>query len=235
LDNPLSVILNDFLNLFIPSKCINCGINLFKQEKFVCAGCCSKIPKTNFIRDTNNPISQIFWGRVKLESAFSFYFFSKGGILRNLVHEIKYRGGKELAYEMGVLFGLDLKKEKFLLLYDCICPVPLHKTKQRTRGYNQSEWLARGIAKILEIPVDNNILSRKIFTKTQTKKNRQERWENVKDAFEVVDRDKIKNKHILLIDDILTTGATIEACAAKLLDVEGTKVSVATLGVAFDN
>jgi len=228
-------ILNDFLNLFIPSKCINCGINLYKQEKFICTGCLSKIPKTNSFKNHETPVSQIFWGRVKLETAFSFYYFSKEGILQKIVHEIKYHGGKELAYEMGVLFGMDLKSDVTTSSYDFICPVPLHKMKQRSRGYNQSEWLAMGLAKQLEIPVDTKILSRQVYTGTQTKKNRQERWTNVKDAFEVTDSEKIKNKHILLIDDIITTGATLEACAAKILEIEGTRVSVASLGLAYIN
>jgi ComF family protein len=227
-------ILTDFIDLFIPSNCLNCGINLYKHEKFVCKGCLSKIPKTNFFKESDNPVSQIFWGRVNLESAFSFYFFSKGGSLQTLIHEIKYHGGKELAYELGLEFGLDLKSEGFNEVYDFICPVPLHKQKQKRRGYNQSEWLAKGLARILEIPVENNILSRKVFTSTQTKKNRQQRWENVKDAFKVIDIEKLKGKHVLLIDDVITTGATLEACAQQLLDVDGTKVSVASLAYAFD-
>jgi len=148
-------------------------------------------------------VSQIFWGRVKLESAFAFYFFSKGGTLQTLIHEIKYHGGKELAYELGIEFGHDLIQEGYGGLYNFICPIPLHKQKQRLRGYNQSEWLARGIAQVLDIEVENNIVSRKVFTSTQTKKNRQQRWENVKDAFQVVDIEKLKGKHVLLLDDVI--------------------------------
>jgi ComF family protein len=194
----------------------------------------SKIPKTNFCKDKNNPVAQIFWGRVKLENAFSYYYFTKGGSLQNLIHEIKYQGVKELAYELGKEFGMDLKESGIIDGIEMICPVPLHKEKEKRRGYNQSEWLAFGLSEILELPVEKNILKRIIFTSTQTKKNREQRWENVKDAFETADTNKIKNKHILLLDDVLTTGATLEACAQQFLETEGVKVSIATLAYAYD-
>ena len=230
----LTDILKDFLNLFIPSKCVICGINLFKIENFVCKACLSKIPKTHFHKDKNNPVSQIFWGRVKLESAFSFYFFVKGGSVQNLIHEIKYHGARELAFELGKEFGNELKSDGFSISYDLICPVPLHKQKERRRGYNQSDWICKGLSLALGIPVEPKLLSRKVFTSTQTKKNRQQRWDNVKDAFEISDKNKAVNKHILLVDDVITTGATLEACAQKLLEPGNTRVSVASLAFAFD-
>lgn len=227
-------IIKDFFDLFIPSKCLNCGLSLTKQEQFVCKSCLAKIPKTNFFKDKNNPVSQVFWGRVKLEHAFSFYFFYKNGSLQKLIHEIKYHGAKELAFELGREFGSDLLHEFRSNKFDVICPVPLHKQKEKRRGYNQSEWLALGLSDVLGIPCDKDLLIRKIFTVTQTKKNRQQRWENVKDAFEIGEISKVANRHILLLDDVITTGATLEACAQKLLEVEGTKVSVASLGYAAD-
>jgi ComF family protein len=227
-------ILKDFVDLFIPSRCLNCGINLFKNEQYVCRECLSKIPKTNFIKNRDNPVSQVFWGRANLEYAFSYYFFTKNGCLQNLIHEIKYHGAKELAFELGKEFGNDLKHESYTKEFDVICPVPLHKQKEKLRGYNQSEWLASGLSDALKIPYNKNLLKRKVFTSTQTKKNRQQRWDNVKDAFEVDKISNIANKHILLLDDVLTTGATLEACAQKLLEIEGTTVSVASLAYAFD-
>jgi ComF family protein len=232
--NQLFHILQDFVDLFIPSRCINCGTNLFKSEQHVCRECLSKIPMTNFIKNKDNAVSQIFWGRAKLEYAFSYYFFTKNGSLQNLIHEIKYHGAKELAFEMGRKFGNDLKQESFSKEFDVICPVPLHKQKEKLRGYNQSEWLASGLSDALKIPYNKSLLKRKVFTSTQTKKNRQQRWENVKDAFEVDEISKVANKHILLLDDVLTTGATLEACAQKLLEIEGTTVSVASLAYAYD-
>jgi ComF family protein len=227
-------LLNDFFKLFIPSKCLNCGINLHDYEQHVCKSCLVKIAKTNFLNNKENPISQAFWGRSKLEHAFSFYYFTKGSILQNLIHEIKYHGGKELAQVLGKEFGFGIKQSDQFYKFDLICPVPLHVQKEKRRGYNQSDWIAKGMAEVLSIPVSTNILQRKVFTSTQTKKNRQQRWENVKDAFVIGDYREAENKHILLVDDVMTTGATLEACAQKLLDIQGTKVSIAALAYAFD-
>jgi ComF family protein len=194
----------------------------------------SKIPRTNFYKDSNNPVSQLFWGRVKLENAYSFSFYTKGGSLQRLIHEIKYHGGKELAFELGKEFAINMKDNGFRGEFDFICPVPLHKQRQKHRGYNQSEWLAKGMSEILKTPIENKVIRRKVFTKTQTKKNREQRWENVKDAFEVIDKDRIRHKHILLLDDVITTGSTLEACARELLEVEGTRVSVASLACVLE-
>jgi ComF family protein len=194
----------------------------------------SKIVKTNFHLEKDNPVSQIFWGRVKIEHALSFYYFIKGGILQKLVHEIKYRGAKELAYELGKESAYVLKESDFFSKIDYLCPVPLHKQKEKKRGYNQSEWIARGLSEVLNIPVEKNILKRKIYTSTQTKKNRQQRWENVKDAFDIGEKHKLEKKHILIVDDVLTTGATLEACAQNILEIDGVKVSIFTLAFAND-
>lgn len=228
-----SQIFLDFFTLFIPAKCINCGLNLNKYEKYVCQSCLYKIPKTNFFDDLNNPVSQIFWGRVNLERTFAYYYFTKGGCLQKLVHEIKYRGAKDLAFQLGRDFGTFLS-EKSTCKFDLVCPVPLHRQKEKLRGYNQSDWLARGLSSSLGIGYEKDLLKRKVFTSTQTKKNRQQRWDNVKDAFELGNKSLAKNKHILLVDDVLTTGATLEACAMKLLEIEGSRVSVATLAYAND-
>lgn len=225
---------HDFFKLFIPSNCLNCGLNLHDYEQYVCKSCLVKIAKTNFLYDKDNAVSQAFWGRVKLEYAFSYYYFTKGSILQNLIHEVKYQGAKELALELGKEFGFGIKQSGLVHSIDLLCPVPLHTQKEKKRGYNQSDWIARGISEVLSIPVSTDILKRKVYTSTQTKKTRQQRWENVKDAFEVKHIENAKNKHIMIVDDVLTTGATLEACAQKILEIQGTKVSVATLAYAFD-
>jgi ComF family protein len=230
----LSKLFKDFFKLFIPSKCLNCGLSLHDYEHYVCKGCLMKIAKTNFYKDKDNPVSQLFWGRVKLEHAFSFYYFSKGSNIQRLIHEVKYHGGKELALELGKEFGLEIKGSSFCSEIDVICPVPLHEQKEKRRGYNQSEWIARGLSEVLNIPIEKYLLKRMVYTSTQTKKSRQQRWENVKDAFEVGDVQKTADKHVLIVDDVLTTGATLEACAQKLLEIEGTKVSIVTLAYAYD-
>ncbi len=229
-----SDIFTDFLNLFIPSKCLNCGINLHEHENYTCKECLFKIPKTNFYKNKDNPVSQIFWGRVNLEYAFSFYYFTKGSILQGLIHEVKYRNAKELAYELGREFGNELIGSNFHKQIDLIIPVPLHPKKEKKRGYNQSDWIARGIGDVLNIPVSGQVLARSIHTSTQTKKTRVQRWDNVKDAFVVADKTKIENKHVVILDDVLTTGATLEACASQLLQVAGTKVSIISLAYASD-
>jgi competence protein ComFC len=230
----LPEIFKDFFNLLIPCKCLNCGINLHEYEDYVCKECLFKIPKTNFYKVTENPVSQVFWGRVNLEFAFSFYYFSKGSILQRLIHEIKYRKAKELAYELGKEFGKELKGSDFHKQIEMIIPVPLHPKKEKKRGYNQSDWIARGISDILNIQVSTQVLKRTSYSSSQTKKTRVQRWENVKDAFAIDDKLKIENKHVVLLDDVLTTGATLEACANQLLQVQGTKVSIISLAYTSD-
>jgi len=230
----LKSLFDDFFKLFIPEKCLNCGLNLHNFENHICKPCLVKIAKTNFIENEVNPVSQSFWGRVKLENAFSFYYFTKGSILQNLIHEIKYKGAKELAYEMGKEFGFAIKQSNKEFSFDLICPVPLHPQKAKKRGYNQSDWIAKGMAEVLTIPVNCEILKRTVFTSTQTKKSRQQRWENVKDAFIASQLSNAENKHILVVDDVMTTGATLEACTQKLLEINGTMVSIATLAYAYD-
>ena len=229
----LTTVAKDFFNLFIPLKCHNCGINLLEHEAHVCKSCLNKIPKTNFHKDKENIVNQLFWGRIKLESAFATYFFTKGSILQNLIHQVKYQGGRELAFILGKEMGYDLKDTPFHHSIDLIIPVPLHPLKEKKRGYNQSDWIVKGLSEVLGIPCLERGMKRVQYTSTQTKKTREQRWENVKDAFEIGD-EAIENKHVVIVDDVLTTGATLEACASKLLECKGTKVSVVTLAYASD-
>jgi ComF family protein len=173
-------------------------------------------------------VARLFWGRVSVINATSFMYFTKDSRYRQILHELKYRGQHHIGIEMGRLFGLELKDTPFASA-DLIHPVPLHIDKFRTRGYNQSELIASGIAQILNIPVESNLIVREVETATQTKKARYERWENVKDTFRIMDPVPLYNKHILLVDDVITTGATIEACAEALLSVRGVALSVASL------
>ncbi|MFN8257432.1 MAG: ComF family protein [Bacteroidales bacterium] len=227
-------IFKDFFSLFLPSKCLICGLGLQNFEKHVCKSCLVKIPKTGFQNFDENPVSQAFWGRVNLEKAFAFYYFHKGSVLQDLIHEIKYNGLKELAYELGKEIGFGIKKSTTAHSFDMIVPVPLHPLKEKKRGYNQSEWIAKGIGEVLNISVDKKSLVRKIYTATQTKKNRIQRWENVKDAFFISNSKYLENRHIALVDDVITTGATLEACAAKILEIKGSRVSVVALAFASD-
>jgi len=225
-------LLNDLLGLFYPELCVTCGERLISQEKYVCMRCWSDLPVTNFHFEPDNKVAQLFWGRTKVEYAVSFYLFRKGSKYQKLIHFLKYEGLKELGYEAGVRFGNRLANSPEFQSVDLIVPVPLHKRKLRKRGYNQSEWIARGLSESLGKPVSTENLYRKTFTSTQTQKNRIERWQNVKDVFGVNQPEEFSEKHILLVDDVVTTGATLEACATQLLEIEKAKVSIATLAFA---
>lgn len=220
---------SDFFNLFFPRKCNHCGNNLDKTEKEVCKRCLFEIPKTKFHADPDNPVNKTFWGRVNVEFATSGYYFTKKSILQNLLHHIKYHNKKELAFELGKYLGTELSSVENFNECDMIIPVPLHPVKKKKRGYNQSEWIANGLSEKLAIPVNNNILIRHINSKSQTKKNREERWENVRSAFSIKTPENNQPKHVLLVDDVITTGATIEACASLLIEYLNVKVSIASL------
>jgi ComF family protein len=224
--------ISDFINLFFPNLCQACGKPLIKNEKTLCLSCFYKLPKTNFHLHKENPISQIFWGRVDIHTATSYLFFNKGGHVQKLIHQLKYKGNTETGRYLGELMGADLKKSSVFSGIDLIIPVPLHIKKIHKRGFNQSEIISQGISEAMQIPVDTSSFNRLEHTETQTKKDRYTRWENVEGKFGVINSEKLEGKHILLVDDVLTTGATLESCAHSLLKVPQTRVSLATLAYA---
>jgi ComF family protein len=190
------------------------------------------LPVSNFHWHPGNKVEQLFWGRVHIENATAFFAFNKGSNYQHLIHFIKYKGLKELGFETGRRFGISLLESIRFSSVDVIVPVPLHPKKQKLRGYNQSEWIAKGISASMKKPVSIDNLKRNLHTSTQTRKNRFERWENVENIFEVTRPDEFAGKHILLIDDVVTTGSTLESCAFQLLQIENVKVSIATLAFA---
>lgn len=230
--NRLEHSLNDLLELFFPSLCVTCGNRLMSQEKFVCLDCWLDLPATNFHLETDNKVAQLFWGRVKVEHATAWFHFRKGSNYQQLIHFIKYKGLKELGLECGKRMGDNLREAEGFRTVDLIVPVPLHPKKLRKRGYNQSAWIARGMSESMQKPVETNNLFRKVHSPTQTKKTRLERWQNVEGIFDVREPESFAGKHILLVDDVATTGATLEACAVTLLNCGNTKVSAATLAYA---
>lgn len=225
-------ILDDLLGLFYPELCVTCGERLISQEKYICMKCWFDLPVNNFHEDPENKIAQLFWGRVKIENAASFFNYRKGSKYQQLIHFIKYKGLKELGYEAGLKYGIVLADSESFRKVDIIVPVPLHPQKQRKRGYNQSEWIARGLAESMGKPLSAGNLYRKLHTSTQTRKNRFERWQNVEGIFGVKYPGEFSGKHILLVDDVVTTGSTLEASAFQLLKINNTRVSIATLGFA---
>ncbi len=224
--------LTDFLNLFFPNLCQACGRSLIKSENIICLECLYKLPKTNFHLHENNPISRIFWGRADIQAATSFLFFNKGGHVQKLIHELKYKGNTETGKYLGEQFGRDLYDSELFGNIDIIIPVPLHKKRLHSRGFNQSEVICNGMSISMKKPINTNCLQRLEHTDTQTKKARYTRWENVVGKFGIVDSAELEGKNLLLVDDVLTTGATLESCAQVLLEIPDVKVSVATLAYA---
>ncbi len=227
----MTAFLTDFLELFYPVLCVACGRKLVQQEKFLCLHCLHDLPRTNFHTIPENKVAQIFWGRVPVEMASSWLYFRKGSRYQRLVHFLKYKGIKEIGEEMGRLYGIDLQGSSYATA-DILVPVPLHPRRLKERGYNQSEWLARGIAESLNIPVSTGNLVRGKFTSTQTRKNRFERFRNVEGIFTVLKPEELLHKHVLLVDDVVTTGSTLESSAEALLAAGAGKVSIATLACA---
>lgn len=223
--------LNDFFNLIFPKLCSACEQTLLRNENVICTKCLLTLPKTDYHLDEDNPINKIFLGRVDIKMAAAFYNFSKGSRVQRLLHRLKYKGGEDVGEIIGLHYGFELKTSKYFKNIDCIIPVPLHKNKLKKRGYNQSESFAKGLSKSMKVPVNTTNLYRKIDSKTQTKKTRYKRWENVGEIFGVIENHNLANKTILLVDDVVTTGATIEASAQVLVKLN-CKVLVALIACA---
>lgn len=224
-------ILDDFVSLLFPRLCQACGDSLMRNEKLICTDCYVNIPRTNYHLEANNAVEKIFWGRCKLERAAAFSFFNKDSHIRELIHNLKYRGVKDIGTEIGRIYARDLLQSSFLDGIDMIIPVPLHTSKLKSRGFNQSEEIARGLSEVTNIPVNTTTLKRSSSSPTQTKRSRFDRWTNVEGKFSVTDYTTIDNKHILLVDDVITTGATIESCANELLKGINTTVSVIAVAI----
>lgn len=222
----------DFVSLIYPHQCVSCDKTLYDTKNCICISCQFKLPKTNFHLDKQNTVAKIFWGKVPLEHAAAYYYFNKGDKVQKLVHGLKYKNLPQVGVETGVLYGNELKTSSPFNSVDFIIPVPLHSQKLLSRGYNQAESFGVGLAQAMEIECRNDILIRKKFTETQTKKSQFERWLNVDSVFAIEKPAEIEGKHLLLVDDVVTTGSTLEACAQLLLQVEGVKVSIACMAFA---
>jgi ComF family protein len=223
---------DDFFSLLFPRLCYACGNQLMRNESLICTECFVVIPRTNYHFIEDNPVAQLFWGRCLIEKAAAFSYYNKGSRIRKLIHNMKYNGIREIGYDLGRLYGLSLKTSGFINDIDIIIPVPLHPVKKRIRGFNQSETISMGIADATHLPVDLKSLARVLVSATQTKRSRYERWTNVEGIFQVLDSQTIMGKHVLLVDDVITTGSTIESCTNELLKIEGVKVSAVALAFA---
>ncbi len=224
--------LHYLIDLFYPNLCLICGENLVTGEDQLCLKCFSDIPKTNFHLQKDNPVEKRFWGKVRIEKATSYFFFQKGSDFQKLIHELKYKGNKEVGIAMGRFAAADLMDSDDFKAVDMVVPVPLHEKKQAKRGYNQSEMISCGLAEVLEKPLITGNLHRTAENTTQTRKSVYERFENTQGIFGLKNPADFEGKHILIVDDVLTTGSTIEACIRALQQAENVKISVFTLALA---
>lgn len=224
--------LKDFISLIYPNLCAACGNSLYKYETAICTHCLYHLPKTDFYKQSENTLNKIFWGRTSIFSASAIYYFNKGAKVQNLIHELKYNGNKTVGNVLGKMHGQELIKSDHFNTIDIIIPVPLHYKKLRKRGYNQSECFAEGLSEGMQKPIDTKSLIRAKESETQTKKSRYARWQNVENIFQITNADSLVGKHILLADDVITTGSTIEACANTILKIPNTKVSVTSIAYA---
>ncbi len=225
--------LTEFLRLFVPHICPLCGQSMLKTEKVICFSCKHELPETNFHQEpSDNLLAQNFWGRTQIKYAVAMYYYTKGLRVQKLVHMLKYKHRPEVGVEIGTDYGKILKESGIFSDVSYIIPVPLHKKKKRIRGYNQAEAFAQGLSLSMNIPVDTLTLQRKSFTETQTKKNRFARWKNVSEMFSLIHPENIHNKHVILTDDVITTGATLEACIKELQKGENVTVSLISIAVA---
>ncbi len=220
------------IDLFFPRVCPLCGRVLKREESGICFSCLHDLPYIRFRTRDDNPLARVFWGRVPFVGVYAYLLYEKGNKAARLIREIKYHGHKELGFLMGTHFGEYLRTFPAFQEVDVVVPVPLHRRKLRKRGFNQSEWIARGMAERLERPLLTGTLLRKVYNPTQTKRSRYQRWENVQGIFTLRDSSPLAGKHILLVDDVITTGATLEACAIPLLSLAGVRISLAALAMA---
>lgn len=225
-------IFNDLLHLFFPKLCMLCQTPLVGGEDHICLKCLCDLPRTghNFLEE--NPATYLFGGKVPVYHAAAFLHYEKGGHVQLLIHSLKYHDNREIGFRLGRMAGLRYQKAILSDRPDLLLPVPLHPKKRKQRGYNQSEWIARGLNTLLKLPIDTTSLRRTKETETQTHKQTYDRWLNMQDIFSVVDREALAGKHILLIDDVITSGSTIGACAEALLTIPGVRVSVLAIAMA---
>ena len=229
----MRTLFKDITNLFYPPLCIGCRNALLEKEKILCLACEYSLPVTDFHTYKDNPIEKVFYSRFILKNGSSYLYFRKDGIVQNIMHHFKYSGIREAGILLGRKYGSILAKNEEYRDIDYIIPVPLHKKKQKARGYNQSEEFGKGLAESMHTELMVNNLVRSLASETQAKKTRAERWKNVDGIFEVLDKEVLKNKKVLLVDDVVTTGATLESCAQILItNCPGIEINVATIAFA---
>lgn len=223
---------NDLINLFYPEACSGCSQALSKQEELLCWQCLADLPKTAYHQQRQNPVMNSFLGRCHLERAAAWLHFEKGGLVQSTMHQLKYRGQSAVGVELGCLAARDWQDSGFFSDVDFLIPVPLHRKKYRKRGYNQAEMIAKGISNVTKIPISTQHLQRVTHRGSQTLQSRFARWLNVRTVFELKGAQSLAHKHIMLVDDVITTGATLEACIQVMQSIPEARFSVFTLARA---
>lgn len=224
-------IFKSVINLLFPPLCLGCEYPLSDNEVHLCTRCRHQLPLTQIHLEDAVTAEKIFYGRVKIEKATALLWFEKAGIVQHLIHQLKYKGQEAAGSFLGEWLGAQLRNIPHYATVDVVIPVPLHPRKRRKRGYNQVEKFARALAQHLQAEYREDILIRKRHTRTQTYKSRLSRWDSMQEVFALQDAGLISNTHILLVDDVITTGATLEACAGELLKAEQVKVSIAAMAL----
>ena len=224
----VKTLLSSLVHLFYPHTCEGCGRDLARTEQILCLHCNRKLPATGFQQHPHNPVEKIFWGRVNIRHAMAAYYYTQASMLQKLIHQFKYHQRKDIALHLGRQMGHMLLQSAWLYEIDCIIPVPLYAARERQRGYNQAALLAQGIAAVVQKPAVPHAIQRMQHAGSQTRRNRTSRWENVSRVFAVKEPDTLQGRHVLLIDDVITTGATTEACSQALVAARAT-VSICTL------
>ncbi len=225
-------IFSNSLHLFYPHLCTGCGSDLLQEDNLLCLHCINSLPHTNFAKHNNNPVEKIFWGRIPVTAAHSEFYFSKEFLIQHLIHQLKYKNNTEIGFYLGELMGKSLMNSNRFNNIDYLVPLPLYPDKEHKRGYNQAAIICNGMSEVMNVPVITGNVIRQRFTETQTRKHRTERWENVSGSFLVKNPETLMGKNILLVDDVITTGATLEACGSMLLQTDNVKLYIATLAHA---
>ncbi len=226
---------NNLLHFLYPHLCAGCGNDLTDEHQSICFQCYTALPETGFANNTGNPIEKIFYGRLDVEEAMSSYYFTKTSALQNMIHALKYRNNQAAGIQLGKWMGIQLIKSNRFKEIDYLIPMPMYPGKEKKRGYNQATVLCRGISEATGIPVHENIVARNRYTDTQTRKGRNERWINVDGSFAINLNSGALDRHFLLVDDVITTGATLEACGAAIKEIPTSRLSIATLAWASDD
>lgn len=224
--------ISDFIDIIFPRSCAVCGKALSGSERDICINCLTDLPRLPHYTP-GNPIEKLFYGILSIERATSYIYYAKESPYNNLIHHMKYSDRPEIGKRMATAAASELINQGFFEEVDIIIPLPLSKKKKAERGYNQCDYIAEGISKITNIPIDNKSVTRHIANDTQTHKHREERWKNVENIFSITSAETLKDKHILLVDDVLTTGATLTSCGRAILHAfPDTKISIFTLACA---